>query len=243
MIGRGTRIFAPDNKLMFRVYDYTNATRLFGQDFITKMRGQTASSTENDGERPEPDPVISVSGLDVFVNDAGSYILTTIDGVETPLSIEDYRQRLAEQLLKEAATLTEFRRLWIVPDDRRNLLQRLPDGEGSALVVQSVAQMQDYDLFDVLAELCYGMDAKTRTDRAAAFEYKHADWLSNLPDATAQTIRAIAAQFADDGIHSLESRTLFQTPAVKQAGGLSALKQAGTPADLIHETKQRIYAA
>ena len=35
MVGRGTRIDLPD-KLMFRVYDYTGATRLFGADFVTK---------------------------------------------------------------------------------------------------------------------------------------------------------------------------------------------------------------
>src|SRR4051794_39639555 len=37
MIGRGTRIDEPTNKLMFRVYDYTDATRLFGEDFFTKV--------------------------------------------------------------------------------------------------------------------------------------------------------------------------------------------------------------
>src|SRR5207253_6012270 len=36
MIGRGTRLDAPTGKLMFRVYDYTDATRLFGEAFITK---------------------------------------------------------------------------------------------------------------------------------------------------------------------------------------------------------------
>ena len=35
MVGRGTRLHEPTNKLMFRVYDYTNATRLFGEEFIT----------------------------------------------------------------------------------------------------------------------------------------------------------------------------------------------------------------
>jgi len=34
MVGRGTRIDAPTGKLMFRVYDYTDATRLFGEGFI-----------------------------------------------------------------------------------------------------------------------------------------------------------------------------------------------------------------
>lgn len=32
MIGRGTRLYPPDGKLMFRVYDYTNATRLTDHD-------------------------------------------------------------------------------------------------------------------------------------------------------------------------------------------------------------------
>ena len=36
MVGRGTRIDAPTGKLMFRVYDYTDATRLFGEEFITQ---------------------------------------------------------------------------------------------------------------------------------------------------------------------------------------------------------------
>ena len=39
MVGRGTRIDAPTGKLMFRVYDYTDATRLFGEDFITEPPG------------------------------------------------------------------------------------------------------------------------------------------------------------------------------------------------------------
>ena len=36
MVGRGTRL-APD-KLMFRVYDYTNCSRLFGAAFLAKAR-------------------------------------------------------------------------------------------------------------------------------------------------------------------------------------------------------------
>ena len=50
MVGRGTRIDAPTGKLMFRVYDYTDATRLFGEDFITKPP-RTAG-----GDGPEPPP-------------------------------------------------------------------------------------------------------------------------------------------------------------------------------------------
>ncbi len=37
MIGRGIRIDAATGKLMFRVYDYTNATRLFGAEFTSRF--------------------------------------------------------------------------------------------------------------------------------------------------------------------------------------------------------------
>src|SRR6185369_8454906 len=36
MIGRGTRIDDLSGKLMFTIYDYTAATRLFAEDFVTK---------------------------------------------------------------------------------------------------------------------------------------------------------------------------------------------------------------
>ncbi len=36
MMGRGSRIHLPSNKLMFRVCDYTNATRLLGEGFVSR---------------------------------------------------------------------------------------------------------------------------------------------------------------------------------------------------------------
>src|SRR5204863_3689621 len=70
MVGRGTRIDPVTGKLMFRVYDYTNATRLFGQAFITK-----ALRPHKPREGPEPPPVpperqILVQGFDVHITDA-----------------------------------------------------------------------------------------------------------------------------------------------------------------------------
>jgi len=42
MIGRGTRLDPPTGKLMFRIYDYTNATDLFGRTFITRKPREDA---------------------------------------------------------------------------------------------------------------------------------------------------------------------------------------------------------
>ena len=64
---------------MFRVYDYTNATRLFGKDFITK----TSPGTGLGHPPPPPDVVISVDGFDVTVTPAGKSILASVDGNPT----------------------------------------------------------------------------------------------------------------------------------------------------------------
>jgi type I restriction enzyme R subunit len=103
--------------------------------------------------------------------------------------------------------------------------------------------MGDFDLFDVLAELAYGLDPKTREARAEAFDYKAADWLGGLPAPTAATLRALARQFARAGTDELEDPGVLQTPAVASAGGLAALKLLGSPAEILRATKERLFAA
>ncbi len=103
--------------------------------------------------------------------------------------------------------------------------------------------MTDYDLYDVLAELGYGLAPRTRVARADAFTYKHAAWLASLPDGTAATLRALASQFARGGTDGLENPQIFETPEVIRAGGLAALRALGRPADILRETKARLFAA
>src|SRR5262249_41118005 len=103
--------------------------------------------------------------------------------------------------------------------------------------------MQDFDLYDVLADLGYGLSPLTRHQRADAFTYKHAEWLSGLPKTTAATLQALAAQFARAGTDGLENPQVFQTPEVTQPCGRNALKALGSPADVLHATKERMFAA
>ncbi len=242
MIGRGTRLHPSSGKLMFRVFDYTDATRLFGHEFWTQWRPRPATERPEIGIRPAQ-PVLSVQGFSVHVTDAGRYIVTQVDGKAVPVTVEEYKQQLAQHLVAEARTLDEFRALWVDPPKREELLGQLPDAGRSALLVQTLEDMKDYDLYDVLGELGYGLNPLTRAERADAFTYKHAQWLSGLPGATCETLKAIAAQFAHAGTDSLENPHIFQTPEVVRAGGLSALKALGNPADILRETKERMFAA
>jgi len=243
MVGRGTRIDAPSGKLMFTVYDYTDATRLFGEEFIT-----TPPRTTGSGEEPPPppgptEPTIVVEGFDVHISEAGRFIVADLDGRAMPIPLEDYKARLAQRLVHEAHSLQDFRKLWINPPARRELLGTLVRGGYNPNVVREVDGKNAYDLFDVLAELGWGINPRTRHDRVLAFSYKHEEWLYALPVQTAATIRAIAGQFEQGGTEELENMQIFNIPEVRNAGGIPALQQAGKPGELLIETKTRMFAA
>lgn len=241
MIGRGTRIHPSTNKLMFRVYDYTNATRLFGEEYKTKF---TAPREQKEGAPPQPpEKIIIVEGFDVQITDAGRYIVTQVDGKAMPVTVEEYKEQLAAKLVEEAPTLDIFREYWTVPQDRLQLMGKMPDGGRSPSLVRELEGMKEYDLYDVLAELGYGMMPRTRDERADAFGYKNEDWLSSLPQNTAATIKALAAQFAAGGTEGLENPHVFQTPEVSEAGGLTALKSFGKPVEILHQVKERVFVA
>jgi type I restriction enzyme R subunit len=240
MVGRGTRLDAPSGKLMFRIWDYTNATRLFGAEFRTKL-ARPGTGKHPDG--PPPEPPIQVEGFDVRVSAAGRYIVTMVDGKAVPVTVEEYRERLAARLTEEAPTLDKFRATWVNPTSRRELFGQLPDAGRSPLLVRALADMQDFDLYDVLADLGYGMLPRTRTDRADAFNYKNDKWLGSIPSNAAATVRAIASQFARGGTDGLENPKVFEVPEVAKVGGLNALKSIGKPVDVLRETKERMFAA
>lgn len=245
MVGRGTRIDPPTGKLMFRVYDYTGATDLFGEGFITEPPGGGEGRA---GEGPEPpyQPTVIVDGFDVRITDAGRFVVIVViqeGGRAVPIPVEEYKNRMAQQLIHEAPTLEEFRKRWTQPAERRALMDRLVASGYAPSVLQVLEEMNDYDLYDVLANLGFGLSPRTRGDRALAFIYKHEDWLKGLPEQTTTAIRAIVSQFEKGGTDGLENPMVFHTPEVRAAGGIRALLAGGKPSELLRETKERMFSA
>jgi len=240
MMGRGTRLHPQTNKLMFRVYDYTNATRLLGREFTMRLT-PTRETKETEGNGKEK--VIRVEGFDVHVNPAGMYIVTQKEGKLSMVTVEEYRELLATRLTEEVKTLDDFRSIWAEPSERKILINKLPDDGRGVRLLREIMQWQEYDLYDVLTQIAYGMAPKTREERVEALRYKHADWFQSLPRQTGDTLIALAQQFAKGGTEELESPYVLSAPEVKKAGGLEALKVLGEPRDIISETKKRLFAA
>jgi len=250
-VGRGTRTGEPrGSKLMFRIYDYTNATRLFGHEFISRgnpsqeyVSDVTYSKEKTVQEKNEKPNLIRVEGFDIHIYGDGRAIVIEQDGRETLMPVEEYEQRLAEKLTEVAPSLDELRTHWIWPDRRYELLQHLPGNGGSVRLLRALREQEACDLYDVLAELAYGVVAHSRAERAAAFAYKQREWFKKLPEKATKVIHAIAHQFERGGIEELETMNIFDAEDVKNAGGFEALKILSlSPAELIIETKTRLLA-
>jgi type I restriction enzyme R subunit len=240
MVGRGTRIDEASGKLMFRLYDYTNMIRLFGQDFITPP---PRKGSEAGGDNDDTEPTLVAGGFTVKVNPGGHFVLGQKDGKLAPIAYEEYKKKLTERLKSEAASLAEFRKRWITPTDRQELMRALVSAHGSPTLIQMVDAKQDYDLYDVLAELGYALKPRKRLDRSLAFRFKNESWLDSISPKAKAVILGIAGQFEMSGTEALESREIWRIPAIQAAGGIEALKALGRPNDALRDTKSRLFSA
>lgn len=247
MIGRGTRIDEPTGKLMFTVYDYTGATRLFGMPFLSPPPGPEPPTGGPGGPEPPPPPPppppVIVDGFEVSLNDLGQFIVAPVGGQAMPVAIDDYKAGLSAKLIAECPTLEDFRARWINPPEREEIIDMIVSAGYSPSVLRLVEDMNDYDLYDVLADLAYGLSPRTRENRTLAFRYKHSSWLAGMPAPTGAAIKAIADQFSIGGTEGLENPHIWQVPEVVAAGGLRALAAAGEPRTILRETKERMFAA
>lgn len=249
MIGRGTRIDEPTGKLVFTIYDYTGATRLLGQAFVSDPARERPPAGDGpeppdgpDSPTPPADPTVWVEGFTPIVNDLGRFVGCTVDGRLGMVPLEEFKRGMAAALVKECPTLADFRARWIDPPTRRELLDALVSAGFPPQVVRLIDDKADYDLFDVIGGVGYGLNPRTKADRALAFRYKQNDWLAGLPPETRAAVLAVADQFKHGGTDDLENVQIWKTPEVAAAGGIRALMAGGDPATLIRETKMRIFA-
>jgi type I restriction enzyme R subunit len=255
MVGRGTRIDEPTQKYKFWLYDYTGVSDLFGTDFISapapprKKKPGGGDDGEGPGgpEEPQgPPPLPEMkTGHDGTVVMQGRFILQrrVVDGVmrEVLVPIDEYRQQMVARVLREAATLHDFRGLWVEAQKRRALINHLLGEHYSPDTVRELMNMADCDHFDLFAHYGYRERALRRVDREAAYLSAQAPWFASVDADAATVLRGIGHQFGADGTDALESEMLWDVPEIKRAGGLAALRRLGKPADVMREAKVRLF--
>ena len=245
MVGRGTRIDEGSGKLMFRIFDYTGASALFGEDFVTPPPSTGGDEPPPPG--PPPPPPVKVRGVKIDIEHAGNFNLLGVDGKLRRVTPQEYQQRLIAELTALVPSLAKFREKWLDPAQRGELMQQLaqqgllPEKLRDAAKIDN-RNAEEYDLFDILAALAYGIAPRTRHTRAEQFD-GGPDWLIRLPQPVTKVIRAIVKQFENAGTDALEARELWETPEIKQLRGLAALREGGEPSELLRKTKETLFVA
>jgi type I restriction enzyme R subunit len=240
MIGRGTRIDEESGKLMFRIFDYTGATTLFGADLITPPPPEPGPPGPPPSEPPAP---VKVKGVAIEIRDTGHFNIMNVDGRLARVTPQEYRARLVQELTASVPSLADFRARWLQHDSRVAMLAELADRQLLPEELREAANMDAYDLFDVIAAVAYGITPRTRSDRAARFTDDSPDWIIHLPPPSVKVLRAIVRQFERAGTEGLETNELWQTSEIRELNGLKALRQGGDPAELMHKLKETIFAA
>ena len=251
MVGRGTRIDEPTKKYKFWLYDYTGVTDLFGTEFISKPArprppgdgGGGGGGEEEGGEEGDPIPVPEIKGQSVVITAQGRFILQRREGRDVPVPIEEYRREMIERVLREAATLPDFRKLWIETQKRRALIDHLLGEQYSPELVRELDGLIDCDQFDLFAHHGYRAQALKRIERRDAYLAVNAPWFEAMDVKAAAVLRSLGHQFGSGGTDALESEQLWEVPEIRRAGGLSALRLVGEPASVVHETKVRLFDA
>jgi type I restriction enzyme R subunit len=248
MVGRGTRIHEETQKYKFWLYDYTDVTRLFGTDFITKpprpggggQGGDDGDDEDDDGDDEKP-RVAEVRGQYLSITPQGRFILVQRDGRDTPIPVDEYRRELIQRVVSEAQNLDDFRALWIETQKRRQLIDHLLGDNFSPEVIREIDQMNDFDLYDFFGHHGYHARALKRPERGALFIDQNQSWFSGMDDQAAIVLKGLGHQFAQGGTDALETPALWEVPEIRQVGGLDALRGLGAPARVMHEAKARLF--
>ena len=250
MVGRGTRIHEETQKYKFWLYDYTGVTDLFGTAFISqppkprvkKSGGEDEGGDGGGGEDEEPLPLPEIrGGQAVSITPQGRYILQRRDGRDLPIPIDEYRREMIARVLREAATIQDFRSLWVETQKRRTLINHLLGEQYSPDTVRELMEMVDCDHFDLFAHFGYRERALKRRERESAYLLHEAPWFASVDSRAVIVLRGIGHQFGASGTDALESELLWDVPEIKQAGGLTALRVLGKPADVMREAKSRLF--
>jgi type I restriction enzyme R subunit len=247
MVGRGTRIHEETQKYKFWLYDYTDVTSLFGTDFITKpprpgsAGGGDEIIVDPPWPLPEPPSVAEMGGHYVSVTPQGRFILTSRDGRDTPIPVDEYRREVIQRVVSEAHNLDEFRRLWIETQKRRQLIDHLLGDNFSPEVIREIDQMADFDLYDFFGHHGYHARALRRTERGALYISGNSSWFGGMDAKAAIVLQGLGHQFSQGGTEALETPALWEVPEIKLAGGLSALKKIGQPVAVMREAKGRLF--
>lgn len=257
IVGRGTRVF--DGKDYFTILDFRGATNKFYDDEWdgepeapdgTKEPTPPPYTPEppEGGDVPEPQPGEPRPRLKVKL---GKHRELKIIDIETryidengkPLTIQEFVEKLIQQLPGLFKSVDELRDIWSDPDMREQLLEKLVHAGFDKEQLSTLRRMfeaDDCDMFDLLAFLAFEQPMATRKYRAEAVRANNAFFDQYQQEKAKQFLHFVLNRYEQTGVTELSRERL---PALIELSGLGTTKDAsmafgGKPVHLLAAFKQ-----
>lgn len=244
IIGRGTRVYEPKDKMWFSIIDYRKATRLFedvewdgpavaetdeGQERITKekelaiLKKAQAKREKLIENPPEPEKekehtktqTWHVEGCKVKIRGETVLIFDpSVDGNRL-ISYQDYTGESVRRLVNDEQT--KLYKIWTDPENRQHFVKELENRGISFEHLREITRMFKTDAFDLLLHFAFNANAKTRLERITTVRKKA--FLEKYPDKARDVLEVILDHYAEEGYQELEGREILALPKFKQFGG------------------------
>ncbi len=246
IIGRGTRVYEPKDKMWFSIIDYRKTTRLFED---VEWDGPPAAETDEDRgritrekedrmkekvkKRIEEERRKIEEGISSTSRDPTNIETYHIEGHEVKIigesvlifdqSIDGNRLITYQNYTKETVRRlinddqTELYKLWTNPENRKHFVEKLKTRGINFEHLREITQMFKADAFDLLLHFAFNADAKTRLERVNSVRKK--PFLEKYPDKAREVLEIILDHYADHGYQELEERDILKLPQFKQFGG------------------------
>ncbi len=241
IVGRGTRVF--DGKDYFTIIDFRGATNKFYDDDWDGEPEPPAGGDLKEPTPPYPQPPESPEPPTSGPKDPpksrvkiklGKHREIKVIDVETryidehgkPLTIQEFVERLIQQLPGLFKSVDELRQIWSDPDQRDQLLQKLIhagfDKEQLA-TLRRMFEAEDCDMFDLLAFLAFEQPMATRKARAEKVRH-NADFFAQYQQQKAQDfLHFVLDRYEQTGVTELSRDRI---PTLIELSGLGTTKDA-----------------
>jgi type I restriction enzyme R subunit len=152
-----------------------------------------------------------------------------IDENGKPLTIQEFVERLIQQLPGLFKSVDELRNIWSDPDLREQLLAKLVQAGFDKEQLSTLRRMfeaDDCDMFDLLAFLAFEQPMATRKSRAEAVRANNAFFEQYQQEKAQQFLHFVLNRYEQTGVTELARERL---PALIELSGLGTTKDHPWP--------------
>lgn len=246
IIGRGTRIFEPKDKMWFSIIDYRKASRLFeDQEWDGSAIAETDEELKMITEEKEKKRIekareerkrrleTSQGTQPTQLHEPRKTKTYHIDGHDVKIYAEtvlifdqsingnkliSYQDYTGEMVRRLVnEEQRELHKIWTNPEDRQHFVRKLKERGVTFEHLREITQMYKADAFDLLMHFAFNANAKTRLQRVNTIRKKA--FLEKYPKKARDVLDVILDHYGEHGYQELDDIDMLSMPKFERFGG------------------------